>query len=185
MSFYINIEGKTLKIGNQVIIGRGSPFENLLSCKDISRAHAKILKKGQKYYIKDLGSETGTYVNGKKIIPNKLVTISQEDTITLGKRELKFSLTCEDGQFETVRRFKNLKKTNSFWTLFFIIFSISIALLLIEKGKIAFSQILFSTIFAFFCAMIGSFLSNLSKSNKLLISEILIGDQGLTIHYPD
>ncbi|MCO4795477.1 MAG: hypothetical protein KC493_17280, partial [Bacteriovoracaceae bacterium] len=118
-------------------------------------------------------------------IPNKLVTISQEDTITLGKRELKFSLTCEDGQFETVRRFKNLKRTNSFWTLFFIIFSLSIIILSVDDGSISFSNILFSAFFASFCGSIGLFLTRLSKSNNLLISELLIGEHGLTIHYPD
>ncbi|MCO4792847.1 MAG: FHA domain-containing protein, partial [Bacteriovoracaceae bacterium] len=67
MSFYISIEGKTLKIGKYVIIGRGSPFDNLLPFKDIGRAHAKVLEQGRNYYIKDLGTETGTFVNGKKI----------------------------------------------------------------------------------------------------------------------
>ena len=36
----------------------------------ISRAHCKIVRKNGNYYVVDMGSSNGTYVNGKRIEPN-------------------------------------------------------------------------------------------------------------------
>lgn len=55
--------------------------------KTISRVHCKIIRKGKKYYIQDMGSLNGTYVNNKRIEDGQQVLINQGDVIRLSKIE--------------------------------------------------------------------------------------------------
>lgn len=49
----------------------------------ISRIHCKIIRKDNKYYITDLNSANGTFVNGKRVGKNQQVEINLGDTIKL------------------------------------------------------------------------------------------------------
>ncbi|HUU39855.1 MAG TPA: FHA domain-containing protein [Desulfatiglandales bacterium] len=76
---------------DNVSIGRS--HENDIQIKDpsISRNHVQIIRKGDTYVIKDLGSKNGTYIAGKKLQPDKEYEISDNSTIALGS--VIFSLT--------------------------------------------------------------------------------------------
>ncbi|HFD38412.1 MAG TPA: FHA domain-containing protein, partial [Anaerolineae bacterium] len=50
-----------------VVIGRGSGSDIILQDSQASRKHAEISQQGDQYYIRDLGSTNGTYVNGQRI----------------------------------------------------------------------------------------------------------------------
>lgn len=187
MSFFINIKGKTLKVGKQVIIGRGSPFENLLPFRDIARAHAKVLEKANGYFIKDLGSETGTFVNGEKIKPNTLVQIEPEDKISLGEHELLLMVECEEGQYETIRRFKedqSTKKDKS-WGLFAIIVILANLTIFLESKSWNHKDFLWSVFFALPVMGVISIIEKLIDTKKMNVQEIYFGEEGLTLHYPD
>ena len=58
--------------------------------KMISRVHCKIIKQNNKYYIQDLGSANGTFVNGKRIIVNDMEQISSGDTIRFANSDFLF-----------------------------------------------------------------------------------------------
>lgn len=45
-------------------------FEFPIETKAVSRKHAVIIKKDEFYYIDDLNSKAGTYVDGKRVMPN-------------------------------------------------------------------------------------------------------------------
>lgn len=64
----------------------------MLDSKVISRVHAKILKENEEYYIMDLQSTNGTYVNGTKIDPLGKVSIRQGDKISFADLHYKFSV---------------------------------------------------------------------------------------------
>ncbi|HEY9802037.1 MAG TPA: FHA domain-containing protein [Leptolyngbyaceae cyanobacterium] len=51
----------------------------------VSRIHAQIWISGDEYYITDLGSSNGTYVNGVKLQPKVFCTLNPGDTIALGQ----------------------------------------------------------------------------------------------------
>lgn len=51
----------------------------------VSRLHAQIESIYSDYYIKDLGSSNGTWVNGRRIEPHQLVPIENGDQIRLGR----------------------------------------------------------------------------------------------------
>jgi len=51
----------------------------------VSRKHAELLKDHSHFFIKDLNSLNGIYVNGKKIIPGNLIKLGSDDKITFSK----------------------------------------------------------------------------------------------------
>ncbi len=51
----------------------------------VSRIHAKIFKTGEDYYVQDLNSKNGTFVNGKRLMPNEKFMLFPEDEVTFGK----------------------------------------------------------------------------------------------------
>ncbi|MEZ6067794.1 MAG: FHA domain-containing protein [Planctomycetaceae bacterium] len=53
--------------GRDVLIGRAGTCDLVLSHPTVSREHARILQRGGQPYIEDLGSNNGTFVNGKRI----------------------------------------------------------------------------------------------------------------------
>lgn len=55
--------------------------------KTISRVHCKILEENKNYYIQDMGSLNGTYVNNIKMIEGQKVQINRGDIIKMSKIE--------------------------------------------------------------------------------------------------
>jgi len=51
----------------EIRIGRGREADLQLPDRSVSRLHARIYRFGNKYFLADLGSRNGTYVNGKLI----------------------------------------------------------------------------------------------------------------------
>ncbi len=77
-----------------MILGRDASSSNVTINNDlVSKNHLKVIPKGDQFYIVDLGSTNGTYVNGEKISES---LITPEDQVQLGKRgeiKLVFSKT--------------------------------------------------------------------------------------------
>ncbi len=91
--FPLNIEGENL-------IGRMDPNRGIrpevdLSKYDpaarVSRRHAKIIVQGNQFFIEDLGSANGTYINGSmRLSPSKPQKLVSGDELKLGETTLKF-----------------------------------------------------------------------------------------------
>jgi pSer/pThr/pTyr-binding forkhead associated (FHA) protein len=54
----------------------------------VSRFHALIQKIKDDYFIKDLCSANGTFVNNTKVPENKYIKLKKGDIILLGRTEL-------------------------------------------------------------------------------------------------
>lgn len=52
---------------DELVIGRGEECDLTLNDRAISRQHARIWREGDAYYIEDLGSKNGTWVNGEPL----------------------------------------------------------------------------------------------------------------------
>ena len=69
-------------------IGRSHGNSLPLSSAEISRHHAEIVKDGEGYMLRDLGSRAGTFVNDETVVEHRL---GHGDKITIGRQsELRF-----------------------------------------------------------------------------------------------
>lgn len=60
--------------------------------KMISRVHCKISTQKNVFYLTDLDSANGTYVNQRKLVPNQPVPIKNGDLIRLANSDFKFNV---------------------------------------------------------------------------------------------
>jgi hypothetical protein len=78
-------KGSTLSAQVPCVIGRKQADIHIKD-RHVSRRHAHIIELEDKFFIEDLNSTNGTYVNNKEI---KVCELSQGDTITVGETSLK------------------------------------------------------------------------------------------------
>jgi len=79
-------KGKIFEVkATDIDIGRAP--DNHVQIKDISvsRRHLRIKKKGDKYFIEDMGSSNGTYVKGKRIKPREAIEVEMGTPIAIGQ----------------------------------------------------------------------------------------------------
>ncbi len=78
--------GKKIVLSSKIIIGRASTCDIVIDDVLISREHAEIQQIKSAYFIKDLDSRNGTFVNNKSIPKGKYQKLSSNDTIQLGSK---------------------------------------------------------------------------------------------------
>jgi pSer/pThr/pTyr-binding forkhead associated (FHA) protein len=106
----LKLKGKVLKQlkidQNEIIIGRDETSDIQIDNIAVSREHATIIKGPNYYFIEDMHSKNGTFVNGKKI--NKKF-LKVDDEILIGKHSLKIILEEDPAQ----KKKKNIKGIDS------------------------------------------------------------------------
>lgn len=56
-----------IPLGGRVAIGRGKDCELVLFTDSASRRHAEVYPEGAEFYVRDLGSKNGTFLNGERL----------------------------------------------------------------------------------------------------------------------
>ena len=72
-----------------ITIGRGEDNDIVLDAPQISRHHARLIRKDKKIFIEDLASANGTFLNGKRVGRSE---ISADDTLSFGTYAVKLDL---------------------------------------------------------------------------------------------
>lgn len=73
----------SIREGQTITIGRGNECDVSIDNTAISRQHISLSMNNGIYFLSDLGSTNGSFVNGKKIGRDE--PVSEEDTIAFGK----------------------------------------------------------------------------------------------------
>jgi diguanylate cyclase (GGDEF)-like protein len=81
--------GTHLLVETAVTIGR-EQVGMILHDGGISRVHAAVERRGERYFIRDLGSTNGTMVNGERLEAERL--LEEGDKIFLGQTVVKFTV---------------------------------------------------------------------------------------------
>ena len=75
--------------GLRTLIGRSPDCHVFLDDVTVSRRHAEIVREGERYEIRDLGSLNGTFVNRHRI---ESAALSADDEVQIGKYRMTFLL---------------------------------------------------------------------------------------------
>lgn len=78
------------------ILGKLSDCELQLDEKSIDDLHAKVIYKDELYYIEDLGSENGTFINDQQIESNQQIKLKHNDILRLGS-DVEFLIHIHNG----------------------------------------------------------------------------------------
>src|ERR671936_944085 len=70
--------------GNTTVLGRQADSTICLPAKAVSRQHAQIVLADGAYYLEDLDSSNGTFLNGTRLSPRVRVRLSEQDTFQVG-----------------------------------------------------------------------------------------------------
>jgi hypothetical protein len=71
----------------RTLVGRSPECDIFLDDVTVSRRHAEIIREGDAFTIRDLGSLNGTYVNRKRI---ESAVLENDDEVQVGKYRLTF-----------------------------------------------------------------------------------------------
>ena len=107
IQFKDGMEGVTLRLENRVSrLGRGPDNEVTINDELVSKDHAEIEARendngqGYDYFIKDIDSTNGTYVNDEKVNEQRL---KHEDVIRIGVNHFRFVDDANDDLSATTR----------------------------------------------------------------------------------
>lgn len=79
----------------EVLVGRSSTVDVMLDDLAISLVHLRVLRRGESILIEDLQSANGTFLNGHRIAPKTVLSISPNDCIDLGRFRLQIALSFD------------------------------------------------------------------------------------------
>ena len=84
-----------IKLAKETVrIGRDPDNEIHIDNPGVSRFHAEVYRQGYPFYIEDMKSTNGTYLNGTFI--DWKAALNDGDRITIGKHDLVFQLEASD-----------------------------------------------------------------------------------------
>ena len=79
-------KGRSFEIkANAISIGRATENDIQLNDRSVSRRHARIFRRGNKYFVEDLESKNGTFVDGLRIKSGTEYEIKEGVPIAIGK----------------------------------------------------------------------------------------------------
>jgi pSer/pThr/pTyr-binding forkhead associated (FHA) protein len=84
----ILFNGKKISMTAKITIGRGEGNDIILDDTMASRSHAVVQKIKEDFYLKDIGSTNGTFVNDTPVPKDKYIKLTKNDIISIGRTKL-------------------------------------------------------------------------------------------------
>jgi pSer/pThr/pTyr-binding forkhead associated (FHA) protein len=89
---YLMLNQQQIPLVSKITLGRDSKNSIVVADKMVSKFHAVIQKIKDDYYLKDLGSTNGTFVNSERAPENKYIKLQENDSIRVGRTDLSFMI---------------------------------------------------------------------------------------------
>jgi pSer/pThr/pTyr-binding forkhead associated (FHA) protein len=81
-----HLRGQRIALAHNMTIGRGEGCTLRLDDSYASGVHARVMARGDDFFVEDAGSTNGTYVNRRRVTHPKL--IRRGDTVQIGRTVL-------------------------------------------------------------------------------------------------
>lgn len=127
------LNGKRWTLDRELLFGREQNCDIVISDRQVSRHHAKILPTTEGIILEDLKSKNGTHINGQKIIEpvvlkdgdivmiayaQQLIFLSSDATLPLDSQQIKIVTPTQNGEMsstESNRRLRLDRKARRVW----------------------------------------------------------------------
>lgn len=94
---YISVNGKNkLQVTKDIVFGRSNECDVPVADTAVSRIHAKLMKKADGFWLKDLGSTNGTFVDEVKLNSETAFKLDKPAIITIGRTKVFFAFASPD-----------------------------------------------------------------------------------------
>ena len=80
------LRGRSFELGEELTVGRAAGCQIALDDTYVSQLHARVFRRDNQFYVEDLGSTNGTYLNRKKVTGP--VAVRRGDRLQVGKTVL-------------------------------------------------------------------------------------------------
>jgi pSer/pThr/pTyr-binding forkhead associated (FHA) protein len=80
------LKGKAYDLGDELTIGRAEKCHIVVDDTYVSQVHARFYANGESYFVEDLGSTNGTYLNRRRL--TSPAELSRGDRVKIGKTVL-------------------------------------------------------------------------------------------------
>jgi hypothetical protein len=107
-------------LGKRVVIGSGGEADFVLMDPTVSRRHALIRRHHGNFLLSDLGSSNGTFINGKRLIPNTEYKLTAANDIRIGTLHFTFLLP-ENAQEALRNSLKRRMRVEGFVTVLLLV----------------------------------------------------------------
>ncbi len=88
-----SLTGQTFELGAEpVLIGRGPRSNIVLGDAGVSTRHATVWTQQERWYVADLGSTNGTFLNGQELTAQKAFALHDGDQLAFGNVQAAFAL---------------------------------------------------------------------------------------------
>ena len=87
--------------GQDMILGRQPDVDLRLDAREVSRRHARITCAGKQYYLEDLGSSNGTFINSTRL--QGKIELNEQDQIRIGPYLFRFEAAPDSEQELVIR----------------------------------------------------------------------------------
>jgi pSer/pThr/pTyr-binding forkhead associated (FHA) protein len=84
-------DGTEVELKDSISIGRDDQNDLVMESSAISREHAAVTCRDDRWYLEDRGSFNGTYLNGTRVVPGTPLPLRHADRIGIGSETLIFS----------------------------------------------------------------------------------------------
>ncbi|HWC11627.1 MAG TPA: FHA domain-containing protein [Acidimicrobiales bacterium] len=81
--------GSTFELGEELTLGRAGGCQVTIDDTYVSQLHARLFRREGQYYVEDLGSTNGTYLNRRKVTAP--IAIRKGDQLQVGKTVLELT----------------------------------------------------------------------------------------------